>query len=424
MRSEVEFDFSDRPVVAVADGPEPGLLDDGPDGAEEKGQEGGMGLADPAAVGPTDLWLAVITFLLVLLGLVMVYSASSPIALKKFGDPSHFALRNGIYALLGTVALALASRLHVEQIRTLGRYGFWICILLLVVVLVPGIGMEAGGARRWINLRVVSLQPSEPFKVMLVLYVAHYLTARPERVRRFLSGVLPLLMVFGVAGALLMREPDFGATMIAGAVLMGMVFLAGVPTGWVAGLFLVSVPAAAAAVLMAPYRLKRVTSFLDPWDDPLASDFQLVQSLLAFGNGGVLGTGLGEGSQKQFYLPEAHTDFILAVIAEEMGLVMLLVMILLFGALVWRIFAIARLSQDRFASLAAAGLGLLVGSQALANMGVVMGMLPPKGLTLPMVSYGGSSLVITMAAMGLLLSLSRTVPAGAGRKPAKGGSPP
>ncbi|MBF0588724.1 MAG: cell division protein FtsW, partial [Magnetococcales bacterium] len=186
--------------------------------------------------------------------------------------------------------------------------------------------------------------------------------------------------------------------------------VAGIPLGWISGLVVAAIPAAAAGVIMAPYRWKRVTSFLDPWDDPLNSDFQLVQSLLAFGNGGIQGTGLGEGQQKQFYLPESHTDFIMAVIGEELGLFWVLILITLFALIVWRAMNIAKRSTDRYASLAAAGLAMLIGAQAMANMGVVMGLLPPKGLTLPLVSYGGSSLIITMSAIGLLLAFSRTVP--------------
>lgn len=359
-----------------------------------------------------DLILAVTALALVAFGLVMVYSASSPIALKKFNDPAHYTLRNSLYALMGVGGLAVASRLTLEQIRILGRIGFWITLGMLVVVLVPGLGLEGGGARRWINLKVATLQPSEPFKVMLVLYVAHLLALDPERVRRIKGGLLPLILVFAVAAALLMAEPDFGATMMAGTVLMGLVFVAGIPWGWITALLMAAVPAAAAGVMMAPYRFRRVTSFMDPWDDPQNSDFQLVQSLLAFGNGGWKGVGLGEGWQKQFYLPESHTDFILAVIGEELGLFFVLGLIALFALIAWRGFTVARLSKDRFASLGAAGLTMLICAQALANMGVVMGLLPPKGLTLPFVSYGGTSLIVTMVAVGLLLAFSRTVPMG------------
>ncbi|MBF0284807.1 MAG: putative lipid II flippase FtsW [Magnetococcales bacterium] len=357
--------------------------------------------------GAPDLILAATALGLVIFGLVMVYSASSPLALKKMHDPTYFALRNGIFALGGIAALAVISQLGVEQVRRLGRLAFWVCMGLLVIVLIPHVGSNVNGAQRWINFRLFTLQPSEPFKVALVVYVAHLLAADPQRVQRMKGGLFPLLLVFGLAAAFLMAEPDFGSTMICGAVLMGMVFVAGIPISWIIALLAVSIPAAALGVLMAPYRLRRVTSFLDPWDDPLGSDFQLVQSLLAFGNGGLTGTGLGEGGQKQFYLPEAHTDFIMAVVGEEMGLLAVWLLISLFGMLVWRSFRIARMSQDRFVTLAAAGLGMLFGFQSLANMGVVMGLLPPKGLTLPMVSYGGTSLIISMASVGVLLALSR-----------------
>ncbi|MBF0188819.1 MAG: putative lipid II flippase FtsW [Magnetococcales bacterium] len=355
-----------------------------------------------------DLVLATLTFLLVIFGLVMVYSASAPIALKKFNDPTYYAVRNGVFALLGTLVLVVASQMRVNTIRTVGRLGFWISIGMLIIVLIPGIGISGGGARRWINLGAFTVQPSEIFKVVLVLYLAHLLTSDPSRVLRMKAGMLPIILIFSLAAALLMAEPDFGATLITGGVVLGMVFVAGIPTTWIVSMVLAAVPAAAAGVIMAPYRFQRVTSFLDPWDDPLNSDFQLVQSLLAFGNGGVWGTGLGEGQQKQFYLPESHTDFILAVIAEELGLLWVLVLIFIFSILIWRAFTIARTNSDRFSRLAGMGLAMLLAAQSLANMGVVMGLLPPKGLTLPLVSYGGSSLIITMGAIGFLLAFSRT----------------
>jgi cell division protein FtsW len=357
-----------------------------------------------------DLWLAAAAFALTIFGLVMVYSASSPTALKKFADPSHYAVRNVIFALIGLAATAAISRLSVHTIRKLCVPAFWITMLLLLLVLVPGVGIEGGGARRWINFGVFTIQPSEPFKIMLILYVAHLLAQDPSRVVRWKSGLVPILGTFAVATILMMSEPDFGSTMISGTVLMGLIFIAGVPLVWIAMLLMFAIPAVAAAILVAPYRFQRVVSFWDPWDDPLNSDFQLVQSLLSFGNGGIFGLGLGQGQQKQFYLPESHTDFIFAVVGEELGLFWVLVVIALFAVVTWRAFLIARRSEEPFVMLGASGLAMLLGTQSLANMGVVMGLLPPKGLTLPLVSYGGSSLVITMAAIGCLLAFSRSLP--------------
>ncbi|MBF0401262.1 MAG: putative lipid II flippase FtsW [Magnetococcales bacterium] len=359
--------------------------------------------------GPMDLWLAGTAFALLIIGLVMVYSASAPIAARNFGDATHFALRNAVFALVGIVSMVAISRLPVDSIRYLGRIGFWISLLLLVAVLIPGMGLEGGGARRWLNFRVITVQPSEPFKVMLALYTAHLIAQDAGMVHRIRDGIVYLLAIFALGAALLMAEPDFGATVISAAVVFGIVFIAGIPLSWIATLLTIAVPLAAMAVIMAPYRFRRVTSFLDPWDDPQNSDFQLVQSLLSFGNGGVFGTGLGQGEQKQFYLPESHTDFIFAVIGEEMGLGLVWLIIFLFAFLVWRAVQIARFSTDPFVRLSTTGLTVLIGSQAVANMGVVMGLLPPKGLTLPLVSYGGSSLVITLSAIGLLLAFSRTV---------------
>jgi cell division protein FtsW len=370
-----------------------------------------IGIKKPTGqtLGNIDIWLASIAFLLLVFGLVMVFSASSPIALRKFDDPTHYALRNGLFALIGIIVMAVLSRTPVPVIRQLGRVGFWITIVMLAVALIPGVGLEGGGARRWLNLQFFTLQPSEPFKVMLVLYIAHLLAENPNRVRNLKEGIIPILAIFALAAVLLLAEPDFGTTVISGAIVIGMIFIAGVPAAWVVSLIAGAIPLAIAGIVMAPYRFRRVTSFLDPWDDPLDSDFQLVQSLLSFGNGGLNGTGLGEGQQKQFYLPEAHTDFIFAIIGEELGLIWIFLVIFLFALLVWRAFSIAQLSKDLFVRLSATGLSILLGAQAIANMGVVMGLLPPKGLTLPLVSYGGTSLIITLAAIGLLLAFSRTV---------------
>ncbi|MBF0461329.1 MAG: putative lipid II flippase FtsW [Magnetococcales bacterium] len=356
-----------------------------------------------------DLWLAGTAFVLLVIGLVMVYSASAPVALRHFGDATHFALRNAIFALVGIICMVSISRLSIDTIRALGRVGFWISILLLLAVLVPGMGLEGGGARRWLNFRLITVQPSEPFKVMLALYLAHLIAQDPGMVYRVRDGMFRLLLLVVLGTALLMAEPDFGATVISTAVVFGIVFVAGIPLSWIAGLLMLAVPLAAMAVIMAPYRFRRVTAFLDPWDDPQNSSFQLVQSLLSFGNGGLFGTGLGQGEQKQFYLPESHTDFIFAVVGEEMGLGLVWLIIFLFAVLVWRSVRIARFSTDPFVRLSTTGLTVLIGSQAVANMGVVMGLLPPKGLTLPLVSYGGSSLVITLSAIGLLLAFSRTI---------------
>ena len=359
--------------------------------------------------GNIDIWLASIAFLLLVFGLVMVFSASSPIALRKFDDPTYYALRNGVFALIGIIFMAVISRTPVPIIRKWGRVGFWLTMFMMVIVLIPGVGLEGGGARRWLNMQFFTLQPSEPFKVMLVLYIAHLLAENPDRVQHLKEGVLPILGIFAMAAVLLLSEPDFGTTVISGAIVIGMIFIAGVPSSWVVALISGAIPLAVFGIVMAPYRFRRATSFLDPWDDPLDSDFHLVQSLLSFGNGGLHGTGLGEGQQKQFYLPEAHTDFIFAIIGEELGFLWIFLVISLFALLIWRAFSIARFSKDLFVRLAATGLSILLGSQAIANMGMVMGLLPPKGLTLPLVSYGGTSLIITLAAIGLLLSFSRTI---------------
>ncbi len=367
-------------------------------------------LDDTISDAPMDLWLAGAAITLLLIGLVMVYSASTPIALQKYDNSTHYALRNALFALTGLICMAGCSHLSIDTIRKSSRIAFWIIIVMLFLVFIPGIGVEGGGSRRWINLRLFTIQPSEPFKLVLTLYLAHLLALEPQRVRYFKEGLLPLLGLFALGSALLMAEPDFGATVISGVIVMGIIFVAGVPLSWLTAVALAAIPLAAAGVIMAPYRLRRWTSFWNPWDDPLNSDFQLGQSLISFGNGGVWGAGLGEGQQKQFYLPESHTDFIFAVIGEELGLFWIVAIIGLFAFLVWRTMLIARLTENMFIRLCTVGLTILIVSQSAANMAVVMGLLPPKGLTLPLISYGGSSMIITLTAVGLLLAFSRTIP--------------
>lgn len=353
-----------------------------------------------------DVWLVGAAVSLLGLGLVMVASASISTAERDLGDPLYYLWRQGSYLLAGLLAGAVAFSIPVKLWYRSGALLLLIATTLLCLVFVPGIGHEVNGSVRWLKLGPLNFQPSELAKLFLVVYLAGYLVRRSVEVRSGLHGFIkPLLVLSGLA-ALLLLEPDYGATVVMACTALGMLFLAGVPllpfvvSGGVVVLGL------AALLVAAPYRVDRLTSFVDPWSDPFGSGFQLTQALIAIGRGEWWGVGLGGSVQKLFYLPEAHTDFLFAVLAEELGLLGMCAVIALFTLLVWRAFGIATraVRADKlFSAHVAYGVGLLIGLQAFVNIGVNMGILPTKGLTLPLMSYGGSSLVVNCVAVALLL---------------------
>jgi cell division protein FtsW len=355
-----------------------------------------------------DVWLAGAALLLLAFGLIMIASASISIAEREFGAPLYFFWRQAAYAGIG---LGLALSLTRIPVRYWHRCDKWILAmgaLLLVAVLVPGLGKEINGSMRWFRFGGVSVQPSELVKLALIVYMAGYLVRRGDEVRTMLSGFFKPIGILAVLAALLLLEPDYGATVVLCATVLGMLFLGGVPLriffSWatvIAGIF-------AAILLVAPYRLERLSMFLDPWADPYGKGFQLTQALIAVGRGEWFGVGLGSSVQKLSYLPEAHTDFLFAVLAEELGLFGVVVVISLFVLVVSRAFMIGYRSEGKgrlFEAYLAYGVGLVVGLQAFINIGVNLGVLPTKGLTLPLMSYGGSSVVATCAAIGLLLRI-------------------
>jgi cell division protein FtsW len=279
----------------------------------------------------------------------------------------------------------------------------------LLAVLIPGVGVSAGGAQRWLSLPGLTFEPSEFAKLAVVIFLAHSLAAKGEHIRDFKQGLLPHLLVAGAFVAAIMRQPDFGTCITIGMVTMVMLFVAGVRWHHLAALIASAVPLLAVAILCADYRMRRVVAFLSPWDDPLGHGFQIIHSFLAFGSGGVLGQGAGAGLQKLWYLPQSHTDFIFSVLAEELGLVGVVFVVALFLVLIVRgIMLSARASHEgnQFGSYLALGLTLMIGLQALINIAVVMGLLPTKGLTLPFISYGGTSLALNLVAVGMLLNVA------------------
>ncbi len=356
-----------------------------------------------------DRWLLGVSAALALLGLVMVFGASFFLGGERFGDPYAMAMRQTTFLLFAVGIGVVASRVPLPVLRRLAYPALGVVLLLLVCVLIPGIGQVRGGARRWLSLGFVTFEPSELLKPVFVLYLAHSLARKREKIHSFTYGVLPHLIVALVPMMLLMLQPDFGATAVLALLTGAMLFVAGARPGQLLALGLGAASAGFVAIYWSPYRWKRVMGFLDPWDDPLGKGFQLVQSFLAFGSGGVTGVGLGHSRQKLFYLPEGHTDFIFALIGEEMGFLGGALVLLGFVILAVRGFRLATRAHDAFTSYVAFGLTFVVVMQAALNVAVVMGCLPTKGMPLPLLSYGGSSLVTTIGMIAILLGISREV---------------
>jgi cell division protein FtsW len=352
------------------------------------------------------LWSAL---LLLCIGLVMVYSASIAMAeAERFtGFRSSFFLgRHAIYLAIGVVVAAALFRVPLWVWQKASPWLFMAGVGLLVIVLIPGLGREVNGSRRWIPFGIATFQPSELMKLFVVLYAADYTVRKAAFMDDFRKGFLPMFAVMTFVAALLLREPDFGALVVITTIAMTILFLGGLNWRLFAGLAVLLAVAFVVLILSSPYRFQRIVGFMDPWADAYGKGYQLSHSLIAFGRGEWLGVGLGASVEKLFYLPEAHTDFLLAVIAEELGFAGVAVVLALFLFLVHRAFAVGRraASLERyFAALVAQGIGVWLAAQAFINMGVNMGLLPTKGLTLPLLSFGGSGIVVNCIAVGILL---------------------
>jgi len=353
------------------------------------------------------IWSAIF---LLSLGLIMVYSASISIAETSRGDgyAAYFLVRQGMYLVVGLFIGLIAFQIPMRLWQKYSLYPFLIGMTLLVLVLIPGIGNEVNGSRRWLSLFVVNLQPSEFMKLFIVMYVANYTIKRAAYLDHFRKGILPIFIVMAMLGFLLIREPDFGAFVVITAIVMAILFLGGMNLklfGGIIGLLFVSL---LALIWLEPYRMQRIIATLKPFDDEFGKGYQLSHALMAFGRGGWEGVGLGGSVEKLQYLPEAHTDFLLAIIAEELGFIGVMVVVILFTWLVIRAFVIGRQAATRerfFPALVAQGIGVWIGIQAFINMGVNMGILPTKGLTLPLMSFGGSSIVANCIALAILLKI-------------------
>ena len=355
-----------------------------------------------------DPVLLTIVLALLLGGLVILASASISISDNATDNPFFYVQRQLIAVAIGGAAGFVCLFIPMQVWRRLGLLLLFVGLALLVVVLLPGFGHEVNGSTRWLRLGVMNLQVSEPARLCFLIYLAGYLVRQNKSLRDEFTGFLRPMIVLTIACILLLAEPDFGAAVVLSATALVMMFVAGARIRDFLLFFMVAVVAMVALVLAAPYRMKRVTGFLDPWADPFNSGFQLTQSLIAIGRGEWFGVGLGDSVQKLFYLPEAHTDFVFAVYAEEFGLLGSVVLIALFLAMLWRVFKLAMRAADAerfFEAYIAIGLGTWLGIQAFINIGVNMGLLPTKGLTLPLISYGRSSVIITMICISLLLRI-------------------
>ncbi|MBI5238224.1 MAG: putative lipid II flippase FtsW [Deltaproteobacteria bacterium] len=338
-------------------------------------------------------------------GIVMVSSTSYIMAVKRFGDGHFFVKRHLIYAIAGLAALLIAAKVPYAVYRKAAYPVLVLAAIFLVCIYIPGVGFTAGGARRWIRLGPLSFQPSEPARLAVIFFLAYSLAAKAGRIKGFSTGFLPNMLIPGVIIGLVVLEPDLGTAATLAMLVLIMNFIGGVRLRYLLGMLLMALPLVYLIINKFAYMMTRILVFLDPWKDPSGRGFQMVQSFLAFGSGGIWGVGLGESKQKLFYLPEAHTDFILSVIGEEFGLIGVAVVIALYGVFLVCGIRIAMKAKDLHGTYLALGITLMVVLQAAVNMAVVTGLLPPKGLTLPFISYGGTSLIVNMAAVGILLNI-------------------
>ncbi len=359
--------------------------------------------------GRFDYILLIVVLALVGIGIVMVYSTSAILAGDRFQDPYYFLKRQALYAGMGLALMILMMFFPYQVLRRAAYPLLLVSILALIAVLIPGIGVRAGGSMRWLRILSFTFQPSEFAKLSLVIFLAYFLAKKEEKIRSFSFGFLPTILISGLVIALVLKEPDFGTAFFLVVMVFLLLFLGGARVVYILGAILLATPVAYYLMTSAAYRYKRLMSFIRPWDDPTGTSFQIIQSFLSFGSGGLFGVGLGEGKQKLYFLPAPHTDFIFSIIGEEMGLIGDMVVVLLFFIFILRGMQIGYALEDRFASYLALGLTLMISLQAVINMGVVLGLLPTKGLTLPFISYGGTSLITNLGGVGILLRLSTPV---------------
>jgi cell division protein FtsW len=361
---------------------------------------------DVVEIQAYDVTLLLAVLFLVGIGMVMVYSASGPLAMQQYHSDYYFLKRQITFALLSILALVFCRYLPYRLYRAFS-YPFLISsLVLLAAVHIPGLGNEAGGAKRWLDMGFLKFQPSEVTRLALIVYLAYSLERKQKLIDQFAIGILPHLVVLIIFSAVLFTQPDFGSLVIFWVLSFIMMFIGGVKIVHLASILLPAVIAGWWFMTFEEYRIHRIIMFLNPWEYATTLGYQTIHSLMAFGTGGIFGVGLGKGYQKLFYLPEPHTDFIFSVIGEELGMIGVLIIILLYGIILYRGLIIARNATDIFGCFLAMGITVAMGLQICINMGVALGILPTKGLTLPFISYGGTSLLFNMAAIGILMNIA------------------
>ena len=362
---------------------------------------------DPIAPIKKEPVLVIPVLLITGVGIAMVYSASADISRDLYGGSMHYVSRQALFFAVGAITLYTAAWFPHRYLAKLVYPLLFISLACMISVLTP-LGIMAGGARRWIQLPGLTFQPSEPAKLALILYLAASLAAKQAEIRKFLIGFLPHALVLGLFTSVLVLQKDLGAIVIMGGVTWSMMFIAGVPLGHLCTIVFPLIPFAYFFIYKVDYRLERITAFVNPWQDPLDSGYQLTHSLKAFGSGGLFGKGIGAGFQTEHFLPKPHTDFIFSVVGEELGLMGVLTLLVLYALILKRGTTIARNAHSLFGAFLAAGITFQLAAQVVINIGVTLGLLPTKGLTLPFISYGGTSLVVSMAAMGILINIGNT----------------
>ena len=354
-----------------------------------------------------DVLLLVSVIIISLFGLLMIYSASYVWAEYKFNNPFKFVINQGIFFIVGVFLMFIVSHIKYDKYYEKSNVLLIVCIVLLILVLIPGIGSVRNGSRSWFGIGSFGIQPSEFTKLSLIIFVSKYLVNNERNIRDIKRGVLPILCILFLVFGLIMLQPDFGTGMIIVMSIIGLLYVGGVDFKFFLQIGIVGVIGIVGLIIAAPYRLKRILSFLNPWEDPLGAGFQIIQSLYAIGPGGLFGYGFLNSRQKHFYLPEPQTDFIFSIISEEFGFVGILIVSMLFLTIIYTGFKISRRSNDLFGKYLAFGITFQIAFQAILNLMVVVGLIPVTGVTLPFLSYGGSSLLITLCSIGILLNISR-----------------
>jgi cell division protein FtsW len=353
-----------------------------------------------------DIILLLVTLFLVLVGTAMIYSSSSILALEKFKDGQYFIKKQLVFVVLGLISMVILTKIDYINWKKAAYPGIILSLIMLALLFIPQIGLKRGGATRWLNMGLFSFQVSEMVKIAMVVFLAHLLARKAHLLKKFSRGVFVPSAITAVVISMILLEPDFGTAAIIALILLCMLCLAGSRLTHLMFLAAAFIPVGVWLILHKGYRMARLTTFLDPWKDPGNTGFQIIQSMISFGSGGATGVGIGDGMQKLFYLPEPHTDFILSIIAEESGFLGVSIVIFLFAIFVYRGFMISMKAPDLFGTLLAAGLTMVIALEAVINIGGVMGIIPLKGLALPFLSYGGSSFVMSMIAVGILLNIS------------------